>query len=76
MLAVEPVDGMRALLRATVPGVLAVAGAAEALPFNDGSLDAITVAQAFHWFDADAALRRVPPGAATWRAGRLDLERA
>ena len=40
-----------------MPGVLAVAGAAEALPFNDGSLDAITVAQAFHWFDADAALR-------------------
>jgi SAM-dependent methyltransferase len=57
LLAVEPVDGMRAFLRATVPGVHAVAGAAEALPFNDGSLDAITVAQAFHWFDAEAALR-------------------
>ena len=48
---------MRAVLRATVPGVHAVAGAAEALPFSDGSLDAITVAQAFHWFDAEAALR-------------------
>ena len=48
---------MRAVLRATVPGVLAVSGAAEALPFADGTLDAITVAQAFHWFDADASLR-------------------
>jgi SAM-dependent methyltransferase len=57
LLAVEPVDGMRALFGASVPGVSAVAGAAEALPFADGSLDAITVAQAFHWFDAPAALR-------------------
>jgi SAM-dependent methyltransferase len=57
LVAVEPVDGMRAFLRATVPRAWAVAGAAEALPFRDGSLDAITVAQAFHWFDAPAALR-------------------
>ena len=40
-----------------MPDVQALAGAAEALPFRDESLDAITVAQAFHWFDADAALR-------------------
>ena len=57
LLAVEPVDGMRSLLRATAPGVRVLAAAAEALPFADGSLDAITVAQAFHWFDAEAALR-------------------
>jgi SAM-dependent methyltransferase len=57
LVAVEPVDEMRAVLRATVPGVLAVSGAAEALPFADGTFDAITVAQAFHWFDADASLR-------------------
>ena len=53
-----------------------VSGAAEALPFADGSLDAITVAQAFHWFDAHAALREfhrvLRPGG---RVG-LDLERA
>ncbi|MEX1007606.1 MAG: class I SAM-dependent methyltransferase [Acidimicrobiia bacterium] len=57
VVGVEPVDGMRAFLGATAPGVRVVAGAAEALPFADGSLDAITVAQAFHWFDALAALR-------------------
>ncbi|HEY7105033.1 MAG TPA: class I SAM-dependent methyltransferase [Acidimicrobiia bacterium] len=57
LLAVEPVSGMRAFLRSTCPGVPVVAGTAELLPFADGSLDAITVAQAFHWFDAHAALR-------------------
>ena len=40
-----------------MPGV-PPAGAAEALPFADGSLDAITVAQAFHWFDADRGAAR------------------
>jgi len=34
------------------------AAAAEALPFADASLDAITVAQAFHWFDATVALEQ------------------
>ena len=32
------------------------------------ALDAVTVAQAFHWFDADRALRRAAPGAAARRA--------
>jgi SAM-dependent methyltransferase len=55
IVAVEPVDEMRQLLRATQPGVAALAAAAEALPFAAASVDAVTVAQAFHWFDADAA---------------------
>jgi SAM-dependent methyltransferase len=57
VVAVEPVAGMRAFLRATSPGVPVVAGTAELLPFADESVDAITVAQAFHWFDAPVALR-------------------
>lgn len=57
LVAVEPVAGMRSFLGATVPGVRVAAGAAEALPFADASVDAITVAQAFHWFDAGAALK-------------------
>ena len=71
LVAVEPVDGMHRVLRATLPEVPVVAAAAEALPFAPGTLDAVTVAQAFHWFDAELAvaeLRRVlRPG------GRLGL---
>jgi ubiquinone/menaquinone biosynthesis C-methylase UbiE len=56
LMAVEPVEGMRRACRELVPGVPVVAGLAEALPFRTGVLDAVTVAQAFHWFDAEAAL--------------------
>ncbi len=71
LIAVEPVDGMRAVLEAALPEVLSLAAAAEALPLRHGSLDAIVVAQAFHWFDARAALaefhRALRPG------GRIGL---
>ena len=55
VLAAEPVDGMRRSFAAAVPGVPMTGAVAEALPFRDDSLDAVTVAQAFHWFDADRA---------------------
>jgi SAM-dependent methyltransferase len=71
LLAVEPVEGMRTVLARSLPEVPVVAAAAEALPLDDGSLDGIAVAQAFHWFDARAALeefhRVLRPG------GRLAL---
>jgi SAM-dependent methyltransferase len=53
LVACEPVAGMRATFRVAVPGVPVVAGTSEALPFRDGSLAAIVVAQAWHWFDHD-----------------------
>jgi SAM-dependent methyltransferase len=59
VLAVEPVHEMRAELERRVPGVAVLAGTAERLPLRDASVDAVTVAQAFHWFDADAALREI-----------------
>ena len=66
LLAAEPVDGMRHTFVAAVPGVSMVAAAAEALPVAPASLDAVTVAQAFHWFDADRAFgefaRTLRPG--------------
>ena len=37
-------------------------GTAEAIPAPDGALDAVTVAQAFHWFDVANGARRDPPG--------------
>ena len=56
VIAVEPVAEMRAKLAETTPGAESLDGTAEALPLADASADALTVAQAFHWFDYDAAL--------------------
>jgi SAM-dependent methyltransferase len=54
--AVEPVAAMRVQLSAAVPDVQVREGTAESIPAGDASLDVVTVAQAFHWFDAPAAL--------------------
>jgi SAM-dependent methyltransferase len=59
LVAVEPVAGMRALFRTIVPGVPLVAGTAEEMPFATASLDAVTVAQAWHWFDEARAAREL-----------------
>ena len=56
VLAVEPVAAMRAVLAELVPLARPVAGAAEALPLATGSVDAVVVAQAFHWFRVAEAL--------------------
>ncbi len=56
VLAVEPVASMRQQLAVMVPGALPIAGTAEAIPVRSGSLDAVTVAQAFHWFQPERAL--------------------
>jgi len=55
VVAVEPVPGMQEVLRRLLPTVPAVSGTAEALPFRTASVDAVCVAQAFHWFDAERA---------------------
>lgn len=55
VIAVEPAPGMLAQLHRAVPAALITAGEAERLPLADGVLDALTVAQAMHWFrPADA----------------------
>lgn len=59
VLAVEPVAGMRRVLRATVPGVDVVDGTAEHMPLADAAADACTVGQAFHWFRGEAALAEI-----------------
>ena len=56
VVAVEPVDEMRAAIGA---GIRALDGTAEAIPLADDSADAVTVAQAFHWFDGRAALAEI-----------------
>jgi SAM-dependent methyltransferase len=56
VIAVEPVDGMRATLERTTPGADVRAGQAEALPLAAGEVDAVVAGQAFHWFANAAAL--------------------
>ena len=56
MLALEPVEAMRAKLVEAVPGVEVVDGTAEGIALPNASVDAVVVAQAFHWFDAIRAL--------------------
>ncbi|MCU1394575.1 MAG: SAM-dependent methyltransferase [Ilumatobacteraceae bacterium] len=53
--AVEPLAAMRRQLLDAVPGVECLDGTAEAIPLADGSVDVVTVGQAFHWFDQERA---------------------
>jgi SAM-dependent methyltransferase len=57
--AVEPVAEMRAKLAETAFPAEALDGTAEAILLADGSVDAATVGQGFHWFDGDAALAEI-----------------
>jgi SAM-dependent methyltransferase len=57
--AIEPDPEMLAELRRRLPGVPTAVGRAEAIPLADGSVDAVLVATAFHWFDPDAALAEI-----------------
>lgn len=56
VVAVEPVAAMRGKLAEACPAVQVLDGTAEDLPLADGSVDAVTVAQGFHWFDPAMAL--------------------
>ena len=76
VVAVEPVSAMRAAIRS---GIRTLDGTAEAIPLGDGAADAVTVGQAFHWFDGDAALREIhrvlrPDGALAllWNVRRME----
>jgi SAM-dependent methyltransferase len=55
IVAVEPIDAMRAMLKANLPAVTARPGTAERLPLETASANAIVAAQAFHWFNIPAA---------------------
>ncbi len=76
VVAVEPVAEMRAALPV---GARALDGTAEAIPLTTASAGAVAVAQAFHWFDGEAALaeihRVLRPGGAlalVWNRRRMD----
>jgi SAM-dependent methyltransferase len=55
VVAIEPLAEMREALATSVPEARALAGTAEDIPLPDASVDAITVAQAWHWVDPERA---------------------
>jgi SAM-dependent methyltransferase len=59
IVAVEPVAAMRRKLTENVPEATVLDGTAEAIPLEAGSVGVVVVAQAFHWFDGDRALREI-----------------
>jgi len=82
LLAVEPNDDMREQLAKTLanyPDATIVAGTAEATTIADSSVDAVTCAQALHWFNPDdfrAECRRIlKPGGIVIAVYNRTLER-
>jgi SAM-dependent methyltransferase len=59
VIAVEPLDELREFLHLRVPEADVRAGAAEAIPLEDASVDAVFAGQSFHWFANDEALGEI-----------------
>lgn len=57
--AAEPSPGMRAAFSSRSPKIPVVAADAYKLPFGDETFDAVTIAQAFHWFADEEALSEI-----------------
>jgi SAM-dependent methyltransferase len=59
VIAVEPLAGMRAQLARTAPAAEILDGHAAGIPLADASVDAVLVAEAFHWFATPQTLAEV-----------------
>ncbi|ORB52101.1 class I SAM-dependent methyltransferase [Mycobacterium persicum] len=71
VVAVDPIPEMLEVLRASLPDTLALLGTAEEIPLAGNSVDAVLVAQAWHWVDPG---RAIPEVARVLRpGGRLGL---
>ncbi|HVF11582.1 MAG TPA: class I SAM-dependent methyltransferase [Actinomycetota bacterium] len=57
--AIEPLEDMRKSFSTVVPDVEILDGTAELIPVEDGVFRAVTVAQAFHWFDQKRAASEI-----------------
>jgi SAM-dependent methyltransferase len=59
VIAVEPSESMRSEFSRHLPNVSVIDGVAERIPLADATVDAVLVAQSFHWFDAEIALAEI-----------------
>ena len=59
VIAVDPIPEMLELLSNSLPDTPALLGTAEEIPLADNSVDAVLVAQAWHWFDPERADKEV-----------------
>ena len=59
IVAIEPVEGMRKKFSALLPAITVSEGTAEATSLLSASVEAVVVAQAFHWFDGEKALAEI-----------------
>lgn len=59
VVAVDPIPEMLELLTRSLPKTPALLGTAEDIPLPDDSVDAVLVAQAWHWFDPESAAKEV-----------------
>jgi SAM-dependent methyltransferase len=59
VIAVEPLDELRAILAERVPEADVLAAAAEEVPLGDGEVDGVFCGQSFHWFANDRALSEI-----------------
>lgn len=59
VIAVDPIAEMLELLSTSLPETPALLGTAEQIPLPDSSVDAVLVAQAWHWFDPERAVAEV-----------------
>ncbi|MGP0031195.1 MAG: class I SAM-dependent methyltransferase [Acidimicrobiales bacterium] len=59
VVAVEPDDRMRSILRQEVGGVEVVKGQGESMPLPDHCADAVLASSSWHWMDRDRTLREV-----------------
>ena len=71
VIAVEPVEAMRAQFGKMQPQAKILVGTAEAIPIETATVDALVCAQAFHWFATEAALAEFHR--VLKRGGRLGL---
>jgi SAM-dependent methyltransferase len=71
VVAVDPLPEMLEVLLGSLPDTPALLGTAEEIPLSDNSVDAVLVAQAWHWFNPE---RAIPEVARVLRpGGRLGL---